>query len=123
MVSKEIMKAVGSEMLSLVDLGFDAQKNPYGTSWAKIRRAGRILQKTGIMRNSFKVRYSGSAVSVFASVDYAKYHQFGTKNKDGSLRMVRRMMVPGAGGLPRAWRMSLDEAVNEAIALKVANAR
>lgn len=117
MVSKEIMKAVGSEMLSLVDQGFDAQKNPYGRSWAKIRRAGRILQKTGVMRNSFKVLHRGSAVSVFASVNYAAFHQFGTKH------MVRRMMVPGKSGLPRAWRMSLDEAVNEAIALKVANAR
>lgn len=114
--TQSLLKALGSEIIRLINDGFEAERNPYGVKWKKIRRAGRILQKSGIMRGSFKVRYLAKAVSVFASVNYASFHQFGTRN------MVRREMVP-ARGLPRLWRRDLDGTVDEFLALQVANAR
>jgi hypothetical protein len=47
---------------------------------------------------------------------YAAYHQSGTVNKDGSQRMVQRMVVPStARGIPKAWQREFA-----AIASKVA---
>lgn len=111
-----LLKALGVEIIRLINDGFEAERNPYGAKWKKIKRDGRILQKTGAMRASFKVRYLAKAVSVFASLNYANFHQFGTRN------MVRREMVP-MRGLPRLWRRDLDETVDEFLALQVANAR
>ncbi len=63
-----------------------------------------ILQDTGRMRNSFSAQPTSTGFQVVTSVDYAKYHQYGTKH------MPRRQLIPetNTGGLGPLWGSALE---------------
>lgn len=78
----------GLQVLNWVDKQFQTQGGQGGSPWPRLspntiagRRKGssRILQDTGRLKTSFTHRVSGRGVSVGTNVEYAPFHQFGTK--------------------------------------------
>lgn len=108
----EISKAVAEEAIGLIQDGFREQRDPYGRPWApKKRPDGRaiLVGKTTRLRRGWHVESSKRGQVVIApSVDYATYHQTGTKH------MVARKMVPDRT-LPAEWDSAIDEAVLEVL--------
>lgn len=115
-VAAGLMKEVGDE--------FRQSRDPYGKPWAPVvrnrlrdrrARARRIakgkpiladkpLIDTGRMRASVIARVIGNEVRVAIPVEYASYHQYGTRT------IARRQMLPEAdtGGLGPRWTMVLN---------------
>lgn len=158
----DIAKAVGSEILALVDMGFENETDPYGAKWKKFRtfrvkrkkqwvevptRTGKLLQLSGVGRNSFKMAVlplASPTIRVFASVRYMNVHQTGKvinarpggllhfsvggargrsfRTAAKSVTIPRRMMVPQAGSCPPIWRRAIAEATQEAIQAKLGKA-
>lgn len=77
---------------------FIDKKSPDGIKWADLADStleakngrGSILVDRGDLMGSITAFASDDTVEVGADRDYAKYHQTGTNNADGSLRMVAR---------------------------------
>lgn len=115
-VSAAFMKEVADE--------FRESRDPYGNAWAPVernrrkdrraraRRAARGLAirsdkpliDTGRMRGSVIARMVGSAVRVAIPVEYASFHQYGTRF------IKRRQILPevNTGGLGPRWTMALN---------------
>jgi len=106
-----VAKNMCEEALTLVADGFQAETDPYGKAWAKLKvRQGKILQDKGRLKNSWhRVQVSAAGFRIAAGVDYATYHQSGTR------RMVARRMVPDGGRLPQAWRAKMIAAATEVL--------
>ena len=102
---------------ALIQAGFDAGTDPYGTAWKPLRPAtlakGRFpppLTATGRMRSGTKVRpraggRAGLVLVVGAS--YARFHQTGTRY------MAARRIAP-TRGMPASWRREIVAASKEA---------
>jgi len=78
----------GLQVLNWVDRQFQSQGGQGGTPWPRLspntiaaRRGGssQILQDTGRLKSSFTHTLTGRGVSVGTNVEYASFHQFGTK--------------------------------------------
>lgn len=96
-VKRSILANVGEELIELIREGFDRQADPYGSPWAPTVRGGRILRDRGHLSSSWhRKTLSSSQVVVGPGVEYARYHQTGTR------RMPARKMVPDSG-LPAGW--------------------
>ncbi|GMV19456.1 MAG: hypothetical protein AMXMBFR56_76800 [Polyangiaceae bacterium] len=108
---QKLMANVGEEVVELVREGFERQADPHGSPWAPLkRRAGRILQDTGRLRNSFhRKSLSASQVTVGPSASYARFHQSGTKH------MPARKMVPDGSNLPSSWEKRIAAIAREAM--------
>lgn len=107
--------AMAEEALELVAEGFATQTDPYGKPWKeKSVDDGRsiLVGKTARLRRGWHKLNSGrSGFTISPSVDYAGFHQRGTK------RMVARMMVPSRSrGLPAKWRNALNAVAVEHLA-------
>lgn len=101
-----MMADVGEMLVNSLDRGFRDQVDPYQNSWAKLasstlrqkvkrKRILKINQSTGILRASLSYQASGDRVVVGFGVNYARYHQTGTR------RMPKRQLLPDAArGLP-----------------------
>lgn len=105
---RELNRNLAEEARELVLEGFDEERAPDGAAWAPItHRIGRILQDTGQLRNSWKVKkVTARGFTVSASAKHASYHQTGTS------RMPARPMVPG-GDLPGSWRRAFESAATD----------
>jgi phage gpG-like protein len=110
-VLDDVAANMAEETLELIREGFEKEQDPDGKRWAPLKsREGRILQDTGVMRNSFHRKMVGrDGFTVGPSVDYATYHQTGT---DRGLPV--RRMVPD-GDLPSKWRARLIDIANEVL--------
>jgi phage gpG-like protein len=107
---RRITKSVAEELLGLVQDGFRSETDPAGRRWERKKRPdGRqvLVGKTARLRRGWHVEKMGrTSVTIAPAVDYADFHQQGTK------RMVARKMVP-EGVLPRAWGDRINESVQE----------
>jgi hypothetical protein len=112
-------KNLAEEAVDLVIQGFQAQANPYREPWApKKMPDGRAILtgKTSRLRRGWNrpaKKIGRYKWRIAPSVDYATYHQRGTKNKDGSVRMVARKMIPDERGLPSEWQEAFRETAVE----------
>ena len=96
-------RSMAAETVDLVKDGFDKESDPYGKKWLATARGGEILSDTGALKGSWKVKSATRAkFKVDGSVDYASYHQGGTKY------MPARMMVPD-GKMPSGWMDAFEE--------------
>lgn len=95
-----IKRGVAEAGLKLIAAEFRSSMSPYGATWAPLKyRKGKPLVKTGAMRDGFTASPLANGVRFQASVDYAIYHQTGTRS------MVARPILPRSGqALPDAWR-------------------
>jgi phage gpG-like protein len=122
-----IAKRIAAGYVKLVADEFRDSHDPYGVPWKPVvrnrrrdrrarerraakglvARADKPLVDTGRLRASVTARVDGSVVRVALPVEYASYHQYGTR------RIARRQILPEAdtGGLPAAW---VEMAINEA---------
>jgi phage gpG-like protein len=125
-----IAQRVAAGFVKLVADEFRQSRDPYGNPWKPVVRArGKDLRArarrlaagkpvksdkplidTGRLRASVVARADGSTVRVALPVEYASYHQYGTR------RIARRQILPepDTGGLPPAW---IGLATKEAIAV------
>lgn len=105
-------KDMAEERVGIVKDGWRNQADPYGKKWkAKKRPDGRqiLVGKTARLKGGWHVRRAGKGgFSIAPSVDYAGFHQTGTK-----FIPPRRMVPTKARGLPKAWARSLNEIVTE----------
>ena len=82
-------KNVAVAMTTEVQLTFRKEQTPDGSGWAPLKRGrsrkgggkgrGKILRDTGRLANSITGVAAGNSVIVGTNVEYAPYHQFGTK--------------------------------------------
>ena len=126
--------SLGLASVKLVADEFRAERNPYGLSWAPLQRTrardrraaaravargktprgGKILQNTGRMRSSVNYQLTGNGFRVSIPVNYATFHQ------DGTRFMVQRMLVPSsAGGLGPIWLEAFNKAADNVIRRKL----
>jgi hypothetical protein len=102
----DIADEMADTALGLVAESFGRESDPFGRRWApkKTPNGKAILRgETNRLvqwRKSFVNQY-GYAITSRAT--YAKFHQRGTFNKDGSQRMVARPMAPTGRRLPPKW--------------------
>lgn len=119
----ELGRRVAAALMKEVADEFRHSRNPYGKPWAPLarerarnlranrRRAAKgkpprrskPLIDTGRMRGSVIARAVGSEVRVSIPVDYASYHQYGTRT------IPQRQMLPEAstGGLGPRWTLAI----------------
>jgi phage gpG-like protein len=129
----EIARRVGAAFVKQVADEFRESRDPYGNPWApvyrnrardrrararrlaagKAIRADKPLIDTGRLRASVVARTEGSEVRIALPVEYASYHQTGTR------KMVRRQILPEAdtGGLGPRWTMAANKEIS-AVLLK-----
>jgi hypothetical protein len=92
---------MADETVGLVMDGFRAEADPYGTKWRrKQAQDGRkvLSGKTSRLKGGWHVsRANRRGFIVSPAVDYAKWHQGGTR------RLVRRAMIPFDGRIPAKW--------------------
>jgi phage gpG-like protein len=75
----QLSKNLAEETIELIREGFDQEKTPHGRPWRKLKlRMGRILQKTGGMRNSWHRKFSADGFRVRSGKASSIYHQEGT---------------------------------------------
>jgi phage gpG-like protein len=100
-VRARLNQELASRALELVQEGFRNQHDPYGQDWAPLaastlrgrrhgpkKRSPRILEDTGIGRNSYSARADENGFRVGSIVMYMRFHQLGTRN------MPSRKTVP-----------------------------
>lgn len=91
--------------------GFNEQRDPYGTPWAKrkdTRGTWPILQRTGAGVDSLTSRAVGGRV-VMRIKGYFRFHQTGTG------RMVARMVFPDPVRGLGTWGEPLNKAARDAV--------
>jgi phage gpG-like protein len=123
-----IAKVVGVALSKLTTDGFRLSQDPYGKPWAgvernrvrdrkaraRLARAGRAakadkpLIDTGRMRASVTHVTSGGDVRIIIPVQYASFHQEGTRH------IQARPMLPDSRGLPPKWTAAINR---EALAI------
>lgn len=128
----ELAKRIGVAFEKQVADQFRQSRDPYGKPWkpvernrgrdrrarAKRARAGKParadkpLIDTGRMRGSVTHRVSGTSVRILIPVEYASYHQ------DGTRRIARRQMLPEleTGGLGPRWTLAALKESNAVLA-------
>jgi len=107
--------AAAKETERLIAEGFKNEKSPYGRKWParKDKLPHPILDKSGRLKRSWSVKAQGKRILIRTyGVDYAKYHQSGTK------RMPARRMVP-EGKLPPKWAKLIGARVARALGVKL----
>lgn len=113
-----VMTEIGETLRDEALDAFRQQAAPTGAAWAPLaastltrRRGGgagaRILQDTGVLRNSITTQLlSSHAVAVGTRMEYAKFHQFGTR------KMPARPML----GLSAEGRREVETTLSRALA-------
>jgi phage gpG-like protein len=126
-----IAKRQAAALGKLVTDEFRQSMDPYGKPWAPVDRsrgrdrrararraaAGKPVRNdkplvdTGRLRASVVARAEGSIVRISLPVEYASYHQYGTR------RIKRRQILPEAdtGGLPPKWLGVMQTEANAAL--------
>lgn len=127
-----VLDAIGAAAETRARLGFRNSAAPSGEKWAPLKRRRRAnaragvrlsaaqrrrrggqkpLQHTGALLRSINYRSTPTQrrVRLFAGVDYARYHQFGTS------RIPARPFFPTSADLPPRWRRAITKAAEREI--------
>ncbi len=78
---KTYLDKIGAIAFRDVIKHFREERGPWG-KWKGIKRQGRILQDTGLLRVSTRWRTEGNDVVIYNGVKYADYHQQQHKQYD-----------------------------------------
>lgn len=99
----KIIRLIGLRGLKLIEQNFRKEGSVFiDGGWVPLKPAtiakkgsSKILQDKGDLKNSFDVAYKSSESGEWFSNDpKAFWHEHGTNNKDGSVRMPARPMLP-----------------------------
>jgi len=102
----KMMKALGEEVLKLIQEEFNTRADPWRRAWAETQRPNPILEDTGRLRRSFRMESGPRTFRVYNATPYASFHQYGTR------RLVSRKMIPDSTTsteLPRHWSEALGK--------------
>jgi len=109
---RKLNAVLAEETLTLIADGFRKSKTPTGRRWKpKKRPDGRkiLVGKTARLRNGWHRSQIGpESFTVSPSVDYAKYHQTGTRRG-----LVPRQMIPDGNRLPSRWDRAFQETAED----------
>lgn len=85
--ARPLYKTLGETLTNLHQDRFDAQISPTGQAWAplspktaKRKQFGRILYRSGVLRNTLRYNASSREVRFGTDRKYGIYHQFGTRH-------------------------------------------
>lgn len=113
----DAFKAIGREYVDLVKKSFDQSKDPYGRRWKPLadstirqRSGSKPLVRTGALRNSIRYDANNDRVELYSTLDYARYHQGGSRAGRGD-HVPRRPFLPTERGLPTRWRQAALDAI------------
>lgn len=112
-----ISKNAAEQLVNNVKQGFRDEKDPYGKPWKKPKKRpdGRkmLSGKTSRLKGGWHVvKASKRGFTIAPSVDYAIFHQKGTRFID-----IRMMVPDGIRGLPPSWAQDINEVAEEAFEL------
>jgi phage virion morphogenesis protein len=123
----EIATRVGAALVKQVADEFRESRDPYGRAWAPVFRRvkgrkglvqGKPLIKTGRLRASVVAKISGSEVRIALPVEYASYHQFGTRT------IPQRQILPDTGaGLGPRWSAAVSKEIKAVLNKNVGGRR
>lgn len=112
--------AIASKLRDLIEEGFVLAREPRGRKWAARRQdyPWPILDRTGLMRRSFRINASGANVAISNDAEergrnYPIFHQFGWRIPTGGRASARQMMPIEA--MPPRWKRELDTVVCAAL--------
>jgi hypothetical protein len=114
-IQQQAAAEIRADTLALIDAGFDARSDPYGTAWPPPRDGhSPPMERTGDLRRGFRCRVvpggAGLSIEISNVEDYARWLQRGTPD------MVARLTVPtSGGGLPARWRQRYEAAYRAAV--------
>jgi len=77
---RDLLVDLAEEAARQIGVSFDTATDPYGAAWKARRKLGDghpLLQDTGRLRASLRVRPSASGLTVTSRLDYAAAHQYG----------------------------------------------
>ncbi len=85
-----ILNALGRQIKTNVQLGFQTGTDPYGGQWAPLKtRQGQPLRDKGHLMNSIDYQVEGASVEVGTNMPYARTHQFGATIEAKSAKALR----------------------------------
>ena len=86
-LKERLLKAAAAEARTQIALEFRGGVDPDGRPWAPLKyRRGQILRKTGRLANSFTSSVTANGFRVGTNVEYAPFHQHGTKGHQAHTR-------------------------------------
>lgn len=101
------------KLTAVVNAEFTTETNPYGVPWADGPNYQGLI-RSGAMVGSLDVRARGTEIEMSMDEPFI-FHQAGTKNKDGSRRMVQRKIFPYEEELPPPYQQAVDDAFDEVV--------
>lgn len=110
-LTKRVMEAEAGVMGQLLRQGFKNQVDPYGQKWEK-NNDGSKFDRNNAIQNSFKTSYTDDSAKIESDLEFAIYHQTGTK------RLPKRRMLPdgASGGLERStWEKPMHEVLAKVV--------
>lgn len=102
-----VNRNIAEGLRTSTDENFENESSPQGAAWARTIRGGKILTKSGTLRNSIHARSSDAGAEVGTNTIYAATHQFGASR---TIRAKNKpfLVFPGqSGGLVRAKQVSI----------------
>ena len=90
-LTRRVMEAEAGVMGHLLRQGFKNQTDPYGNKWEK-NNDGSRFDRAGTIQKSFKTSYTDDSAKIESDLDFAIFHQTGTK------RLPQRRMIPDEAG-------------------------
>lgn len=125
------LRSIGRSWLADVQLGFRSSRDPYGNAWQPVKRGGKPLLRSSILRNSYSFKVAADELTLGTNIQYAPTHQFGAtigakkhpylRFKVGdrwaskkSVTIPARKMLPDQG-LPETWQDDALDAMSKHI--------
>lgn len=73
----QITDRIARDMRSEVELRFRNGETPEGIKWRPSLRGGKTLEDTGLLRQSFAIKYDNKVAQVGTNIRYARIHNYG----------------------------------------------
>jgi phage gpG-like protein len=112
-VLDSISRNLAEETVGLIKDGFRREADPYGGRWKpkKIADGRKVLSgKTSRLKGGWHVASADRRGFVVApAVDYATYHQSGTR------KMAARPMLPDGRGIPDSWQDAWEGIISDVL--------
>lgn len=102
-----INKNIAEGLRTSTDERFDEERSPEGVAWMRTIRGGKILTKTGNLRNSIHARASADGAEIGTNTIYAATHQFGAERTIRAKKKPFLVFAGTNGGLVKAKQVSI----------------
>lgn len=73
----QITNKIARDMKTEIELRFRNEETPEGIKWKPSLRGGKTLVDTGLLRQSFQIKYDNKVAQVGTNIRYARIHNYG----------------------------------------------